>query len=272
MGSITNFLENELIDHVLNAAYSPPATVYLALCTSDPGEAATGASMNEVANSNGYARKAITFNAAANRAVVQAANVIFDEATGSWGTVTHWAIVDSATHGAGNCLAYGALGTSKTIAAGNTPQVAAGEVYIEFLTGGVSDYLAHKLLDLAFRNVAYSRPDTYIGLATATVADDDTGSTITEPDGADAYARILIDENGGSAPAWTVATGGAAENADDIEFPTASGDWGTIVASVICDAANGGNLLFYDNDLTDQAVATDDQVRFLAGDVTITLD
>lgn len=68
MGSLSNYLENELLDHVLNnAAYSPAATLYLALCTADPTDAGTGASMNEVANSGNYSRKAITVGAAAQR-------------------------------------------------------------------------------------------------------------------------------------------------------------------------------------------------------------
>lgn len=37
MGSLTNYLELELLDHVLNnAAYTPAATLYLALATADP--------------------------------------------------------------------------------------------------------------------------------------------------------------------------------------------------------------------------------------------
>jgi hypothetical protein len=69
MGSLTNFLENELLDHVLNnAAYTPAATLYLALATGDPGEAATGASMSEVPNSGNYSRKAITVGAGMDNA------------------------------------------------------------------------------------------------------------------------------------------------------------------------------------------------------------
>ena len=51
MGSLSDYAELELLDHVFNAAYSPVATVYLALCTADPTDAGTGASMNECASS-----------------------------------------------------------------------------------------------------------------------------------------------------------------------------------------------------------------------------
>jgi hypothetical protein len=82
MGSLSNFAELELLDHVFNAAYSPPAAVYLALCTADPTDAGTGASMNEVANTGSYARTAITFGAASARRITQNALVTFPQATG----------------------------------------------------------------------------------------------------------------------------------------------------------------------------------------------
>ena len=102
MGSLTDYAETALLKHIgLEAAYTPAATLYLALCTADPTDAATGASMNEVANSGSYARTAIAFSAAASRRSTQSGAVTFPAATGSWGTVSNWAIVDSATYGAG---------------------------------------------------------------------------------------------------------------------------------------------------------------------------
>ena len=135
MGSLTTYGANKLLDHLFNTAYTPASTLYLALCTADPTDAATGASMNEAANSGAYARTAITFGAAASRRSRRSAPVTFPTATGSWGTVTHWAIVDSATHGAGNALAHGAFAVSKSVVTGNTPSVASGEVWVEFSAG-----------------------------------------------------------------------------------------------------------------------------------------
>ena len=63
MGSLSDLAEGVLLDHVCNSAYSHAATVYLALCTADPTDAGTGASMNECADANGYPRKAITSQA-----------------------------------------------------------------------------------------------------------------------------------------------------------------------------------------------------------------
>lgn len=270
MGSITNFLENELLDHIFNVAYTPAATLYVALATADPTDSATGASMNEVANSGAYARKAITFAAASSRAVAQNAVVTFDQATGAWGTVSHWAIVDSATHGAGNVLAAGAFGTPKSVVSGNTPSIASGEITIAYSAGEISDYLANKLLDFAFRNQAFTKPDTYIGLTTATISDSNTGSTVTEVSGG-SYARKQVNINGGSSPTWNLATSGLVDNTHAITFVEATASWGTIVASFIADALTGGNLLFYDNDVTDTGVDEFDTVEFAAGDFNINM-
>ena len=275
MGSLTNFLENELLDHVLNnAAYSPAATLYLALATGDPTDAATGASMNECANSGGYTRKAITVGAAASRRVTQDAVVTFDQASGSWGTVSHWAIVDSGTHGAGNALAYGAFTTGKAVVSGNTPSVASTEIYIEFSAGEISDYLANKLLDLVFNNTAYTSPSTYLALTTATISDSLTGATITEVANSGAYARKQVNANGGASPTWDLAASGVVDNTHAIAFTTATGSWGTVVAVAVVDSGThgAGNLLFYDNGISDQAVAADDTVNFPIGDFDITMD
>lgn len=270
MGSVTNYLEDELMDHVFNASWTAPTTLYLALATADPTDAATGASMNEVANSGAYARTAITVGAAASRRVTQDAVVTFAEATGSWGTVTHWAIVDSATYGAGNALAHGAFSASKSITSGNTASVATSEIYIEFSAGGISDYLANKLLDLAFNNTAYTSPSTYIGLTTATISDSDTGSSITEVSGG-SYARVQVNINGGSSPTWDLASSGVVDNTHDVSFTEATASWGTVTSMAICDASSAGNLLFYDNAVTDQAVNSGDTVRFTAGNLDITM-
>jgi hypothetical protein len=264
MGSLSDYAELELLDHVFNAAYTPAATVYLALCTGDPTDAGTGASMNEVANSGSYARTSISFSAAASRRITQSGGVTFPTASGSWGTVSHWAIVDSATHGAGNMLAHGAFAVSKSVVSGNTPSVATTEVYVEYSAGEISNFLANKLLDLMFRNTSYSKPDTYVALVTVAVADTDTGSTITEPSGNN-YSRKQVNINGGSSPTWDVAASGAVDNTHTITMATPSGSWGTVVGVAIVSASSTGDLLFYDNAMADQAVGSGDVVSFAAG-------
>lgn len=259
MTSLSNYGENALLNHITrNSAYTPVATVYLALATSDPGETATGASMNEVANSGSYARTAITFAAASSRRVTQSGAVAFTAATGSWGTVTHWAIVDSATHGAGNVLAYGAFASSRAIVSGNTATVTDATVYVEITAStGLSNYAANGFLDRMFRNQAFTISANYLALCTAAPSDSSTGSTITEPSGNN-YARRVLNANGGGAPEWGTVSGGSVTSGT-ATFATPSGSWGTITHAALCDAVTTGNLLAY-VDVTDNAVVADDTV------------
>ena len=269
MGSLSNYAENALANHIsTNAAYTSVATLYLALCTADPTDAGTGASMNEVANSGSYARTAIAFAAAASRRITQNAGVTFPTATGSWGTVTHWAILDSATHGAGNLLAYGAFASSFSVLTGNTRTVATTQIYVELTaSNGLSNYAANGFLDRMFRNQAFTVSANYAGLVTAVVIDANTGATITEVSGG-SYARVQVNNSGGSSPKWSTVSSGAFSNADAVIFPDPTGSWGTIVGMVICDASTTGNLLWYGNDVVDQAVSTETtEIGFPAGDI-----
>lgn len=272
MGSLSDYSELELLDHVFNVAYSPAATIYLALCTADPTDAGTGASMNECADSGSYARKAIAFGAANARAITQDGVVTFDAATGAWGTASHWAIVDSGTHGAGNMLAHGALSESKQIVAGNTPSVASAEVVISFAAGEISTYLANKLLDLMFRNTAYSKPETWVALATVAIVDTDDGAAMTEVStSGTAYARVQVNINGGSSPTWDIAASGVVDNTHAITFAAATASWSTVTSVAIMDSTteDAGNVLFYDNTMADQLVGTGDTVSFAIGALDI---
>jgi hypothetical protein len=265
MGSITDYLEKELLDHICNATWNVPTTVFLGLFTADPTD--TGAVGTEVVD-GAYTRVTITFVTAVTRNVTQKAKVTFPQATADWGTVTHYGIHDAVS--AGNVLAHGALNTSKTVVNGNTPSVATGEVVVSYTAGEISDYLSHKLLDHAFMAITYTCPDTYVALATTDILDTDTGSSIDEPSG-NGYAREQVNKNGGSAPTWDVAAGlnASLDNTQTITFTTPSGSWGTITALAIVDAATTGNLLLYENTVTDQKPDNGDTVQISAGDLDL---
>jgi hypothetical protein len=89
-------------------------TLHFGLLTAAPSDTTAG---TEVTGGS-YARIAKTaasagFNAASGGSATNSAEIDFGTATANWGTVTHFAIYDAAT--AGNMLAWGALGTPKTI-------------------------------------------------------------------------------------------------------------------------------------------------------------
>ena len=123
--SFTNFLETEILDHVFaGAAYSAPATKYLALFTAiADGEAG---SVTELSGS-AYARQTVAFTTSGNTTSNNAA-VEFPTATGSWGTVTHVGVYDASS--SGNLMAYATLSSSKAIATGDVFRVPSGDLDI----------------------------------------------------------------------------------------------------------------------------------------------
>lgn len=122
--SFSNYLENKVLLHVFGAtAYTAPATLYVGLFTSDPGEAGTG---SEVSGGS-YARQTVTFTVTDNLASNTAA-VEFPTATALWGTVTYAAVYDAAT--GGNLLGSGGLATAKTIDSGDVFRIPAGDLDI----------------------------------------------------------------------------------------------------------------------------------------------
>jgi hypothetical protein len=127
---------------------------------------------------------------------------------------------------------------------------------------GFSDYLEDKVLDHVFGGTAYTAPTT-LYVALYTVAPTDTGGG-TEVSGG-AYARQTA--------AFTVSgtSPTTASNSAAVEYPTATADYGTVVAVGIFDALSGGNLLAYANLDTSKVVSTGDVFRFNTGDLDITL-
>lgn len=122
--SFSNYLENKVLGHVFGGtAYTAPSTLYVALFTSDPGEAGTGTELS----GSGYARQSVAFTVTGNAATNSAA-IEFPTATASWGTVTHAAIYDASS--SGNILASSALSTSKTIDTGDVLRFPAGDIDI----------------------------------------------------------------------------------------------------------------------------------------------
>ena len=131
MGGFSDFLENELLDHIFGAntlPYVAPDELYIALSTADPLD--TGAGIAEPAG-GAYERAQANethFAVAANGTVTNDADIDFPACTVAWGAITHFAIYDANV--AGNMLAHGSLSTPKTISAGDTPKFTAGDLVV----------------------------------------------------------------------------------------------------------------------------------------------
>jgi len=127
MGSKTDYLEDKMINHVLrNTSYTPPVTLYLAMFTTDPTE--TGAAGTEVSG-GAYARQTVAFDAPSPSGVTQNTSLVtFPTATASWGTVSHWMLMDAVS--GGNGLYFGAWDAAQSIGIGGIAEVAVGELKI----------------------------------------------------------------------------------------------------------------------------------------------
>ena len=119
--SFSNYLETEILDHIFGGnAYTAPATLYVALFTSNPDEDGSG---TEVSTSGtAYSRQTATFTVTGNEATNDSA-IEYSTATANFGTVSHVGIMDAST--GGNLLAYAALTTSKVIETGDVFRIPA---------------------------------------------------------------------------------------------------------------------------------------------------
>jgi hypothetical protein len=128
------------------------------------------------------------------------------------------------------------------------------------MANSFSDYLENKVLAHVFGGSAYSAPATiYVGLFTADPGESGSSNEVS----GNGYLRQSM--------AFTV-SGSAAANTSAVEFPTASGSWGTITHTALYDASTSGNMLAVGQLTASKSIGTNDVFRFNAGDFDITLD
>jgi hypothetical protein len=125
---------------------------------------------------------------------------------------------------------------------------------------GFSDYLENAVLGYVFSGASFSQPGTkYLALYTTAPTDAGGGTELS----GSAYARQSC--------AFTT-TGAQASNTSAVEWPTATGSWGTVVAVGVFDASSSGNLLAWNNLTASKTLSTGDVFRINAGDLDIDLD
>lgn len=143
MANMSNYLENKLVDFMFRGgSYTPPSTLYFALCTSSPTETSTGSDISEVSGGN-YSRQSLTATTGNwystqgdNSATSSGTNGTTSNSTSiawnsvSWsGTVTSVAICDEST--AGNVLFYSTLNSSKALISGDSISFAVSGLSIQ---------------------------------------------------------------------------------------------------------------------------------------------
>ena len=132
--------------------------------------------------------------------------------------------------------------------------------------GAMSNYLEVALLNAVFRGTAFTSPaNIFVALYTSNPTDADTGTEVNAAE----YARQTVTF---TEPTQDAQGRARISNSNEIVFPIAQSNWGTVTHIGLRDAATAGNLLYYGPFVTPKAVNVNDQLRIVPGDLVITLD
>lgn len=112
MSAASDYLENEVLDHVLGTgSWTMPSNTYIKLHIGAPGEDGTS---NPAGNTT---RQEANWNAASGGTAALSATVVWTSVSNSE-TYSHFSVWDHVS--AGNCLIVGALDSGVAVTAGGT--------------------------------------------------------------------------------------------------------------------------------------------------------
>lgn len=124
----------------------------------------------------------------------------------------------------------------------------------------MSNYLENALINATLRNTSYTSPATvYVGLYTSDPTDANTGTEVS----GGSYARTSV--------TFGAPSNGASLNSSAVEFPQATGNWGTVGWIGILDAATSGNLLYHTALDVSKTIDTGDIFKIAIGSLSVTL-
>lgn len=126
-----------------------------------------------------------------------------------------------------------------------------------------TNFLENKVLEHVFEGTSYTAPTTiYVGAFTAAPSDTGGGTEVSGGGYARQTAAFTVS---GTDP--TTAT-----NSANIDFPTATANYGTVTHVALFDQLTNGNMLAYAAVTTSKTIETGDVLRIPAGDLDITLN
>jgi hypothetical protein len=124
----------------------------------------------------------------------------------------------------------------------------------------MSTYLENALINATLRNTSYTSPAAvYIGLYTSDPTDANTGTEVS----GGSYTRTAVTMGS--------PTDGVSTNSAAVEFPQASGSWGTVGWIGILDASSSGNLLYHTALDTSKTISSGDIFKIAIGGLSVTL-
>lgn len=129
--SFFNFLENEVLDHVVGkGAYTSP-TNFIGLSSTTPAEDGTGVTEPTTGSYARVSTAAVDWNVASGGATSNANAITFAQASADWvaaANLTHLVVFDAIT--VGNPLYFGLLTVAKPVLSGDTASFPAGDIDI----------------------------------------------------------------------------------------------------------------------------------------------
>lgn len=139
--SFTDQIEKDILDFLLGdfAAFETPGKVLIMLSTTTPGEVSGSLNFTEPSTENGYAAVEVDNDSTTweyvDGVIKNKIAIEFPEATGAWGTITHFGVEGNVgspeSGGSGQIMiGTGALSASKTVEAGDKPRFNAGALTI----------------------------------------------------------------------------------------------------------------------------------------------
>ena len=124
----------------------------------------------------------------------------------------------------------------------------------------MSTYLENALINATLRNTSYTSPAAvYVGLYTSDPTDANTGTEVS----GGSYTRTAVTMGS--------PTDGVSTNSAAVEFPQASGSWGTVGWIGILDASSSGNLLYHTALDVSKTISSGDIFKIAIGSLSVTL-
>jgi hypothetical protein len=124
----------------------------------------------------------------------------------------------------------------------------------------MSNFLETALINATLRNTSYTSPATvYVGLYTSDPTDANTGTEVS----GGSYARTAV--------TFGSPSNGTSTNSAAVEFPQATGSWGTVAYIGILDASTSGNLLYHTALDVSKTIDTGDIFKIAIGSLSVNL-
>jgi hypothetical protein len=124
----------------------------------------------------------------------------------------------------------------------------------------MSNYLEDALINATLRNTSYTSPTTvYVGLFTSDPTDAGSGTEVS----GGSYARTAV--------TFGAPSNGTSLNSAAVEFPQATGNWGTVGWIGIHDAATSGNLMYHTALDVSKTISTGDIFKIAIGSLSVNL-